>query len=113
MQQRGTLGGLAVARITGTLQSMRFAMPPVGLFTRALYRWQATLPRDFRGHIQYRTAQPLPPAAILELKFWRQQLSAWNGAALRPSTFSRVLYTDASGQGWGAQMDHGSCYSWL
>ena len=95
------LSGMDVARITGTLQSMRFAMSPVNLFTRALYCWQADLPKDNEGHFIYSIRRFLSQPAVLELCFWNLQLAAWNGATLRPGTFSRVLYTDASGAGWG------------
>ena len=95
------LSGLDIARITGTLQSMRFAMSPVNLFTRALYRWQALLPRNAEGHFVFSARLPLSAPAVLELRFWHKQLAAWNGATLTAGTFSRILYTDASGSGWG------------
>ena len=95
------LSCLGVARITGTLQSMRFAMQPVNLFTRALYRWQSAFQRDGAGHISYSSKALLSAAAALELQFWSVQLEHWNGATLRPGMFSSVLYTDASGAGWG------------
>lgn len=93
--------GYEVAKITGTLQSMRFAVSPVSLFTRALYRWQSELPKDAAQHIVFSNRRRLTAEASLELKFWSHQLASWNGATLRPGTFSRVLYTDASGAGWG------------
>ena len=95
------ISGLDIARITGTLQSMRFAMQPVSLFTRAMYRWLAAQPKDEAGRLLYSSKQLLSPAAALELKFWTVQLEHWNGATLRPGMFSSVLYTDASGAGWG------------
>lgn len=100
--QAGSMfSGFDVARLAGTLQSMKFAVSPVGLFTRALYRWLAALPKDPAGHFIFSVRRYLSRAAALELQFWQTQLAAWNGATLRPGTFSRVLYTDASGLGWG------------
>lgn len=96
-----SMSGFEVAKITGTLQSMRFAVSPVSLFTRALYRWQASLPKDDQQRLVFSARQLLTPASALELQFWQRQLHAWNGATLRPGTYSRVLYTDASGMGWG------------
>ena len=95
------LSGFDIAKVTGTLQSMRFAMAPVNLFTRALYRWQSLLPRDAQGYFVFSHRLPLSAPAVLELQFWERQLAAWNGACLTAGTFSRVLYTDANGSGWG------------
>ena len=99
---RRRIDGLSIARIAGHLQSMRFAMPPVNLFTRALYAWLGGLPLS---HVHmgpnYSARRPLPPAAELELCFWLTHLRAWNGVALQQAPFTRVLYTDASGTGWG------------
>lgn len=47
------LRGMDIAKIAGTLQSMRFAVSPVGLFTRAMYRWLAALPRDERDRLVF------------------------------------------------------------
>ena len=95
--------GLDIARITGHLQSMRFAMAPVNLFTRAMYSWLGRLPMhpDPASGLNYWVYRPLSPAAALELKFWQAQLPSWCAAVVTQAPFTRVLYTDASGQGWG------------
>ena len=100
--QRRRIPGLDMARIAGHLQSMRFAMPPVNLFTRAMYEWMGSLPLHTVAGLNYAARLPLTAAAVLELQFWQQQLPTWNGVAIQQSPFTRVLYTDASAQRWGA-----------
>ena len=94
------VSGFAVAKLVGTLQSMRFAVSPVHLFTRGMYQWLGGLPA-VGGHADYRVARRLSRTVVLELGFWERQLPAWNGAVVRPGSFAHVLYTDASGEGWG------------
>jgi len=38
---------------------------------------------------------------VAELRFWAKRLRLWNGFPITPLSVSRVLYTDASGDGWG------------
>ena len=100
-EQRGRVQGLALARIAGHLQSMRFATAPVSLFTRAIYAWLGGLPWQHSSGMDYTVRRPLTAAAALELQFWRAQLPAWAGMAITQAPFTHVLYTDASGRGWG------------
>ena len=44
----------------------------------------------------------LPPLALEELTWWRDNLEAWNGKGLVSGTPDRVIKTDASRNGWGA-----------
>ena len=93
--------GLVIARIAGHLQSMRFATSPVNLFTRAMYSWLGSLPSQLGSGVDYMVRRPLAPAAALELQFWQAQLPMWSATAITQPPFTRVLYTDASQQGWG------------
>ena len=91
--------GYSIARIAGHLQAMRFAMPPVSLFTRAMYAWLGRLPFDeATGPANFLVRRPLTTTLTLELQFWQAELAAWNGSVLQQAPYTRVLYTDASGQ---------------
>lgn len=96
-----SMRGVMLAALVGKLQSFRLAVPVVPLLTRALYACLNQLPlqpdstRDFQAFVHLTTE------ALEECQFWVSRLSAWNGCALTPVTVSRVLYTDASTQGFG------------
>lgn len=93
--------GRTLASLLGFLQSFRLAVPVVSLFTRELYSCLNTLPVTELGWFQYGATVTLSQAAVAECCFWRQHIADWNGFALPPKAVSRVLYTDASGQGYG------------
>jgi hypothetical protein len=50
----------------------------------------------------YETLLSLDQAAIQELIWWRDHLSAWNGKSLLKKPDSLIIETDASNLGWGA-----------
>lgn len=93
--------GRTLARLLGMLQSFKIAIPLVAAATKALYACVAHLPHNDQGWLDYGAVAELTPAAVLECKFWYNRIVVWNGAAVRPRTVSRVLYTDGSGQGFG------------
>ena len=103
--QHHRVQGLAVARIAGHLQSMRFATSPVNLFTRAMYTWIGVLPWTPDTGTNYVVYRPLTATAALELAFWHAQLPAWACTVITQAPFTRVLYTDASGKGWGGVLE--------
>ena len=102
---RHRVQGLAMARIAGHLQSMRFATSPVNIFTRAMYSWIGALPWSPDAGTNYVVYRPLTATAALELAFWHAQLPAWAGTVITQAPFTRVLYTDASGKGWGGVLE--------
>jgi hypothetical protein len=95
------VGGRTLASLLGFLQSFRLSIPIVALFSRELYGVLGQLPLSEEGYLQFHEQVALSPAALAECRFWYQHLRAWNGAELPQVAVSRVLYTDASGQGFG------------
>lgn len=99
----GVCSGKEIAVITGRLQSMRVALPAVALLTRSLYGGLASLfvgiGRD--GYIDFDATLQLTVAMRQELKFWREAGLDWRGRKLEKAPITRVLYTDASGLGYG------------
>lgn len=93
--------GKTLASVLGFLQSFRVAVPVVSLFTRELYTCLNALPRTEEGYFSYGASLALSSPAVAECRFWYRHLGAWNGFVLPPKAVSRVLYTDASGQGFG------------
>jgi hypothetical protein len=72
------------------------------MMTSQLYRELEQLPHSEGGkYMIYGESLILTETALLELEFWYQSVEAWNGYAMRPRTVSFVLYTDASGAGYG------------
>ena len=48
----------------------------------------------------------IPVLLMEELKFWRHNITAFNGYCIRPKySFDYVIYTDVSGYGFGAYID--------
>lgn len=92
--------GRSVAQLAGTLQSMRFAVPTVHLFTRAMYSWLARLPPNDLGFANLSYRKRLSAPLLEELKFWALRLKDWNGASVRPGFVQKVLYTNADRRGW-------------
>jgi hypothetical protein len=93
--------GKTLASVLGFLQSFRVAVPVVSLFTRELYAALNTLPCTEEGYSIYGAAVTLSSQAVAECQFWYRHIGEWNGFVLPPRAVSRVLYTDASGSGFG------------
>jgi hypothetical protein len=110
LQEAATAGGTlqmpgrGVAKAVGFLQCLRQAVPLVAAFTRALTRWLGELHALMMWDRAVTFDEPiqLTPEALAEAVFWVRALPAWKGGLVRPATVSRVLYTDASGTGYGA-----------
>ncbi len=92
-----------IAKMAGFLQSLLLAVGPVvRLFTRNVHFtianrtfWNDTF--LISGHLKE------------ELKFWRYNTTAFNGYSIRPKlSFDFVIYTDASGYGFGGYIDKSS-----
>ena len=98
------LGIFLPSFVVAALQSFRHAVGPVPVLTKALYACLGGLPElvPGTGWRDFKATVTLSPAAWAELDFWYQRLPLWNGRAVSPLRVTRVLYTDASGGGWGA-----------
>jgi len=99
-QVRNTGHHLATA--LGFLQSLRLAVSTVPVFTRELYACMNTLPKVEEGWFEYGHKVTISEQALAECRFWQRCLAAWNGFVVAPVAVSRVLYTDGSGEGFGA-----------
>lgn len=96
--------GKEIAVIAGRLQSMRIALPVVGMLTRSLYGGLSTLfvggedgePRwmDFSAMME------ITKEIRAELVFWKNFGLAWTGRRLDQNPLALVLYTDASQSGY-------------
>ena len=93
--------GTTLARLLGFVQSCRVAVPLVPVATKALYECIGHLGLSEEGWLDFGATVELSPAAVWECRFWYERVGAWNGSVLRPRSVSRVLYTDASGHGYG------------
>jgi hypothetical protein len=102
--QQVVMRGHKLAAALGFLQSLRLAVALVPLFTRELYACMNSLPRVAQGWFEYGHPVTLSPAAVAECEFWSACINRWNGFVVRPATVSRVLYTDGSGDGFGAMV---------
>ena len=82
--------------IVGTIVSMSDCVPAVRLHLNALLEVQA---RTIRAKAQ--KAQ-LSPEALKDLRWWRKNLSHWNGKSFIPRPVDLTLDVDASNKGLGA-----------
>jgi hypothetical protein len=92
----GRVAVRAIARIVGQIIAMSLALGPITrLRSRALYTF-------INQRWSWFDSIPLPADAREELEFWRSCIAHFNG---NPIWFSpgctRVVYTDASGTGYG------------
>lgn len=94
-----------LARITGLLQSMHFAVGhSVRIFTRSLYDLMGQRPANvWNWHLA------LDEGALSELRFWQTNFDRLHGTPLwLDPHVQTVLFTDAGAQGWGGFLvEHG------
>ena len=86
-----------IAKICGHILSMRLAVSPARVYTRALYAVLSTAPA-------WNARANLTPEAIGELRFWADHLAAFNGRSIIRPASERLLFSDASDVGWGAHV---------
>ena len=101
--QQGKLHAKYLASIVGRIISMSIAIGPVSrLMTRSLY----CLLNTCQAWCDMLTVSP---EAMAELKFWLHEIEKFNGQDIWPSPSAvRVVYTDASLQGYGGYtVEHG------
>lgn len=93
----------SVARLCGHLISVRLAVSPARIFTRALYA-------DINDTPFLSNKIRLSEQAIDELQFWNTSLSVFNGKALIRDSSTQFLFSDASDDGWGAHVNNVSAF---
>ena len=88
-----------LTKLLGLLSSTIQAVSPAPLHFRHL---QEVKNAAFALDHSYDSLISLPPLALEELTWWRDNLEAWNGKGLVSGTPDMVIETDASRKGWGA-----------
>ena len=88
-----------LARLLGKLSASIQAVFPAPLHYRSL---QAVKKQTLAKQGSYESPVIWSPAALEELKWWRDHLAAWNGKALQSEPPTLIIETDASTMGWGA-----------
>ena len=85
-----------LSQLTGKLSSMSIAIAPlVRLFTRHLYR-------QIESRRAWFEQEEISHDSMSELVFWSNNIDYFNGLSFKPMpTTSKIVFTDASGQGWG------------
>ena len=92
-----TLTRRQLAGVVGKVTAMAGAV-----FTARLHTWP--LLHELNKHRNSRWDKAigsLSTHCITELRWWQQQLSAWNGRSVIPAAHSWVVTTDAAKSGWG------------
>ena len=94
-EKRSAITTRQVAAVCGHLLSVRLAVAPARIYTRALYRVL-----NSASHWDQRLV--LPPDALTELKFWSENLHSFTALGMVPAKSVLRLYCDSSEDGWGA-----------
>ena len=103
---RSKISAKDVAGICGHILSIRLAVAPARIYTRALYSVLNTAPH------WYASVQ-LSDAAVDELQFWKSQLPNFSSHAMIPAQFTIRLHCDASDDGWGAHCLDASAFGYF
>ena len=97
---KGCVSARSLARITGQCVSMAKAVLPAKLLLRNLYRLLQT-------KLSWRDSLVLDGPSRLDLEWWLDSLSSWNGRCFRGSSKALVQVTcDASKTGYGGAILH-------
>jgi hypothetical protein len=96
---RESVNARELARVCGHLLSVRLAVSPARIYSRALYAALNTAE-------SWNSRVSLTPEAVQEVEFWLSSLRAFNGRPLSRATSTHYLHTDASDDGWGAHVGH-------
>jgi hypothetical protein len=88
-----------LAKLLGKLSASIQAVFPASLHYRYL---QAVKKQSLAKQGSYKAPVIWSAAALEELKWWRDHLTAWNGKALLREPPTLIIETDASTTGWGA-----------
>ena len=91
-----------MSQLIGTLTSTLQAVQPAPLYYRAL---QMTKTKQLLLSKSYGAPLTLTDQCKLELQWWVQNLTTWNGRAIISSGPDMIIQTDASKTGWGAHRE--------
>lgn len=106
--ERGRVRVRDVAVFAGVVMSVGRAVRPVRWFTRALYSLiGVTVFTDNAAAIPWKVCRNffrcfLTPGARVEIKWWLDNISLWNGTRIWREVILCIITTDASAVGWGA-----------
>ena len=97
-----TLTRRQLAGVIGKVTAMAGAV-----FTARLHTWPLLHELNMHRNSRWDKAiGSLSTHCITELRWWQQQLTAWNGKSVIPATHSWVVTTDAAKSGWGGWWRH-------
>jgi len=100
---RGVVSVRRFAAVLGKLGALAPAMLPARLYLRPLQHAQKAMLRRKRN--DWGACDRLSLELQRRLRDWRRLLMDWNGRGLIQPEVQLVIYTDASGTGWGAHLD--------
>jgi hypothetical protein len=96
--RRTTCSVRHLAAFIGKAQALTMAVFPARLMSRSLLADKnAALHHNQSWTAMIHLSQP----ALMELRWWYQQLQTWNGQSFLPTTPQHEVFTDASDSGWG------------
>jgi len=98
LAEKGPVSSKKVASVVGYCCSLTRAVIPARMYLRDVYRCLGS-------NAQRDRLISLSPAALDNLRWWRDHLADWNGKTLLPLPIDRTLTTDASEFGWGGHLD--------
>ena len=91
-----------LAGLIGKLQSLALAMDRTRLRLAGLLQAQREATRRLtQGSAGWEKSIFLTPEAMVDLAWWAEEASAWNGKSLIPLACNKTVYTDASDTGYG------------
>lgn len=99
LAEAGPVSSKKVASVVGYCCSLTRAVIPARMYLRDVYRCLG-------GSARREQLISLSPAALDNLRWWKDHLADWNGKTLLPLPIDRTLTTDASEFGWGGHLDN-------
>ena len=93
-----TVSARSLAQLIGKMTAALLAVHPAPLHYRSLQHLKhvALRRKGYDGQVT------ISPEARRDLQWWAENLSTWNGRAIRDPNPNMVIETDASKKGWGA-----------
>ena len=95
IRKRAAIPARLLASIIGSARALSPALPQAAIYLRPAYV-------DLRGRKHWASMVSLSVETCEQLELLRTLLGIWNGARAVTPPHTLVLYTDASGAGWGA-----------
>jgi hypothetical protein len=95
IRKRAAIPARLLASIIGSARALSPALPQAAIYLRPAYV-------DLRGRKHWAAMVTLSDETCDQLELLRTLLGTWNGARAVTPPHTLILYTDASGAGWGA-----------